>query len=419
MQPSPRSPRPPSQHKQPPFYWRGNADDFQQQEYLLEQLRAAQQENCEARAEFERLQCALNKLQPILRRQDHRALAASARDHDALRKETDLRHSLATTEAELRRSQGRLKELKSRAGPQHISCLQKEFARFSLDIRNLEVLRDEADLECQSLRRNHTRLLISEEYANAHVMAFRIEKSRRKQSYLKQQVEEARLAIEFGHPPKTINRTAQNVALLAKLERKAKPAIALRRLKERKERRPPKREKEIRLLLGLIDELNATMKDLGMTADIVNVARLEAKCLTQPEPDESEYEEEQPEQAPPPKRNQPVDLTTRSRRRAAQDSQKTFVTNVVPQQNEQATEAEGLLSGRTPEQTTWGFDKGALVESDPTRAEGMEPEPETEQKPEPEPEGNAEQEPEGDAEQEPEAEVHQEAEANAEHIGLA
>jgi hypothetical protein len=204
MRKLPYSPRPPSQFRTPPFYWRANGDDFKQQEYLISEYRRCLMDNQRAQTHLQELQAEFKRQSETLGFRSDQSLYMSSftsPHFNVLNEDDRLHQELAALQGEIAKKEEILDQMKARAYPPRIRELQRERIAFKLEIERLKAIVHDTTVLTDDITSKQVLLALSQKYDEGLSLEFLVDKLRKKRSHLKTVVSDQMEAMEYFKPP--------------------------------------------------------------------------------------------------------------------------------------------------------------------------------------------------------------------------
>lgn len=293
--------RPPAQYQKPEFYWRGG-DVLKEQEHLYDEYKEVLAKYRRAEVENRVANNQLQDAQDVLRDREGYTNALSAylnRDTEAARIEIEKKAQLAQIESEIKEIEVQIQDYKEIQNPAVAATFEKEKAYYLIEIQRGNKAIDLADQQNMEAKRQRAACRVNSRYRNAMRTEYQLEKVTHKKNHLRQIVSKAKMTFDALRPAQAL-QDANSRRERTELQNGIKQHVTYLRTKERNENRAKKHEEHLTTLFNEIEELNDSMREIGMEEeDIIDTDKLREKIFYDEEEDESSDQEEMAEEPAP------------------------------------------------------------------------------------------------------------------------
>jgi hypothetical protein len=285
--------RPPSQYSTPAFYWRGG-DILREREYLADEYKKALVDFRRTESDLQQVESELHHANETLHeREGYTTALANYLDADTEGNQTeqDYKRRLMKIEADIKKAEGELKQVKAIHHPAVASVLQKEKAYLLIEAQRTQTAVDLTVEQDTNDKRKLGKISVSPKYQTSLDLETKVLDLSRKYQYLRSVVNKFKKLFDNtrAFPVSQSNEArAQRAAFASQIDAK----YSRLRAREKMRRRPAKWEEQIERLILQLEELNDQMVAFGMPEDqLADVQELRTKYLPK-EADEEEVKEE-------------------------------------------------------------------------------------------------------------------------------
>jgi hypothetical protein len=288
--------KPPSQSRTPAFYWRGG-DILREREYLAD-------EYTKALVEFRRTEMDLQMVESELRqanetlheREGYTTALANYLDADTEGNHTEqeYKRQLMKLEADIKKAEVELRQVKAVHHPAVASLLQKEKAYLLIEAQRTQTAVQLTIEQDTNDKRKLGNISVSQKYQISLDLETKILDLHRKYQFLRATVNKYKKEFDNtrAFPVSQSNDARSQRAAYGNL---VDTNYSLLRAQEKTRRRPVKWAEQIDRLILEIEDLNDQMEAFGMPSEaLANIEELRAKYGTSEELEETEKTEDAP-----------------------------------------------------------------------------------------------------------------------------
>jgi hypothetical protein len=271
---APSGKRAPAQWKKEDYYWRGG-DVHQEKEYLLEEFKKATREYRKAEWELQHIQKDIQQASETLsEKEEYTQALAGFLDSDTAGGmiEVDVKKKLVSLQQQINVADQELQQLRARQNPAVAGSLLKEKAYLLIENQRVDKAVDIAKSERETASLNWAGTLAGERYHAALMLNIKVRELSQKCKYLRRLVRVSKEEFDktptiSGSPPSEPDACEQRNALRKGIEIDE----IVRRIEEKKERRPKKWNDRLNRLVDCLGELNDVMAELQMEEEMVDI----------------------------------------------------------------------------------------------------------------------------------------------------
>jgi hypothetical protein len=280
--------KPPSQYRTPAFYWRGG-DILREREYLADEYKKALVDFRRTELDLHQVESELHHANETLHeREGYTTALANYLDADTEGNQTeqDYKRRLMKVEADIKKAEGEVREVKAVHHPAVASLLQKEKAYLLIEAQRTQTAVDLTLEQDTNDKRKLGKISVSPKYQTSLDLETKVLDLSRKYQYLRSVVNKFKKEFDNARAfpvSQSNDARAQRAAFASQIDAK----YSRLRAREKTRRRPAKWEDQIDRLLLQLEELNDQMAAFGMPEDqLADVQELRAKYLPREEGEE-------------------------------------------------------------------------------------------------------------------------------------